>query len=263
MTDYFGSNDVNDVMYYTNNDRVWGFDLDDKLSAGVMYGGNGNDTYVVDSPSDLVVELPDQGMDRVISTIADYALPNNVEYLNLFNFSLPGYQGFSTQNGTGNSLDNAILGNSARNVLRGMGGSDLLEGQGGNDDLYGGQGEDYIYGTGVKTGGNGEIDNLWGDAGADRFFLGSQANDVVFYARVDAVDDYAVIKDFELNVDKVVLHGTSSQYQIGTNPYGSGVGIYYKTYNQGPVTELIGIIEGSAFTPSTVSINNTNIFSFG
>ena len=71
-----------------------------------------------------VIENASEGSDSIESS-ASYALPDNVESLAL--------TGTAAINGTGNSLNNAIVGNSASNVLTGAGGSDTLMGGAGND----------------------------------------------------------------------------------------------------------------------------------
>lgn len=259
MTDYFGNN-LDNTMVYTNNDRVWGYEGSDYLSAGNMYGGNGDDTYLVDHPSDLVVENAGEGRDKVISFLPDYTLTNNVENLNLSFWSFGGYTP-SSQNGTGNSLDNVIQGNRANNMLRGEGGHDFLDSGAGSDTLRGGSGDDHLWGTSSLSMGTDEIDILWGGSGSDYFWLGSQALDNVFYATLGGVQERAEIKDFEIGVDKVVLHGSVDNYALGSNPYGSGIGIYYKTYYEGPVQELIGTMEGANVNLQTISLSNSNIFS--
>ena len=46
-----------------------------------MYGGSGNDTYVVDNANDIINEMEGQGTDRVFSQINSYTLPDYVEEL--------------------------------------------------------------------------------------------------------------------------------------------------------------------------------------
>ncbi len=89
-----------------------------------LAGGAGNDTYILDSSGDLVVELAGEGSDTVISS-ASYALTANVENLTL--------TGAQSVNGTGNGGSNVILGNAGDNVLDGQSGDDLLVGGAGND----------------------------------------------------------------------------------------------------------------------------------
>jgi Ca2+-binding RTX toxin-like protein len=103
-------------------------------SSNAMVGSIGNDQFLVDHINDTVTELPDQGIDSVLSSIT-YTLGANVENLTL--------TGVIDLNGTGNDLNNRIIGNSGANRLDGAGGSDTLEG-GAGDDFYVVSGSDDI-----------------------------------------------------------------------------------------------------------------------
>ncbi len=94
-------------------------------AANVLTGGAGNDTYVIGA-GDTVVELANQGTDRV-ATDQSYTLGANVENLTL--------TGTANLNGTGNTLNNVLTGNSGNNVLDGQAGADTLVG-GAGDDTY-------------------------------------------------------------------------------------------------------------------------------
>jgi serralysin len=113
--------------------------LDGGEGADRLVGGKGNDTYIVDNVGDVVVELLNEGVDTVKSSI-DYTLTDNVENLTL--------TGSGAINGTGNALNNIITGNNLANVLDGGAGVDQLIGGDGNDtylvDLV-------IKGTGAKA----------------------------------------------------------------------------------------------------------------
>lgn len=102
-----------------------------------MFGGSGNDTYVVDNPGDVVSEGMDEGVDTVRSSIS-YTLGANLENLVL--------TGTSAIDGTGNELNNLLVGNAADNVLFGGAGDDTLIGNAGDDLLDGGEGNDYLLG---------------------------------------------------------------------------------------------------------------------
>jgi trimeric autotransporter adhesin len=98
-----------------------------------MSGGNGNDTYYVNSLKDVVVEakplLADpllSGIDTVIASIS-YKLTLNVERLIL--------TGAGNLTGTGNDLANEIIGNTKANILDGGKNADTLRG-GAGDDIY-------------------------------------------------------------------------------------------------------------------------------
>lgn len=121
-----------DVLHgLAGNDLLIGY-----AGADELRGGAGNDLYYVDHAGDTVVELPDQGRDRVRSTV-DHTLADNVEDLRLAGAAVTG---------TGNALDNQIFGTSGDNFLYGLGGDDELRGQSGIDRLEGGADADTVYG---------------------------------------------------------------------------------------------------------------------
>lgn len=99
--------------------------LDGGLGADTMIGGLGNDTYHVDNALDIVMELPDEGYDTIISQV-DYTLAKNAEHLIL-------EAGSNATHATGNELDNHIIGNEADNVIDGGTGIDEMIGGNGND----------------------------------------------------------------------------------------------------------------------------------
>ena len=103
--------------------------LDGGSGNDIMIGGAGNDVFVVDSLSDLVIEIAGEGTDEVRVALATvggaYKLAGNIENAILTNtvaFNL-----------TGNGLNNTLTGNDAANVLNGGAGADTLIGGGGND----------------------------------------------------------------------------------------------------------------------------------
>ncbi len=97
--------------------------LDGGLGADTLQGGKGNDTYIVDDANDEVVELANEGIDTVKSSV-DHSLDDNVENLILL---------AGATSGTGNTLRNSITGNAADNVLDGGKEVDTLAGGAGND----------------------------------------------------------------------------------------------------------------------------------
>lgn len=104
-----------------------------------MLGGSGDDTYMVDSTSDSVTELADEGVDTVRSSVA-YVLGDYVENLVL--------TGSGSVAGAGNALANTLTGNSGGNALRGFEGNDYIDGGSGNDTMIGGAGDDtYVVGS--------------------------------------------------------------------------------------------------------------------
>jgi Ca2+-binding RTX toxin-like protein len=131
------------------DDNLFGEEGNDVLNGGAgvdtMVGGNGNDVYLVDRYSlipfmeqdrDVVIEVPNAGVDTVESYVPYYELTANVE-----NLVLKGDAGglfFGGGNGAfgiGNDLDNLIIGSDRGNYLDGRGGSNTLQG-GQGDDIY-------------------------------------------------------------------------------------------------------------------------------
>jgi len=102
-----------------------------------LSGGDGNDAYVIETIGDLIIETnanaASGGTDRVVTSLANTTLTDNVENLFLVGAAI---------NGTGNTLNNIIAGNAGANVLDGAGGNDSLVGAAGNDTLTGGLGAD-------------------------------------------------------------------------------------------------------------------------
>ncbi|HWR53978.1 MAG TPA: M10 family metallopeptidase C-terminal domain-containing protein [Bryobacteraceae bacterium] len=101
--------------------------LDGKGNWDTMSGGLGDDTYVVNTAYDSVIENADEGTDTVLSS-ATYTLSANVENLTL--------TGTANIKGTGNDLNNTLTGNSGNNSLNGGSGADVLIGGLGNDTYF-------------------------------------------------------------------------------------------------------------------------------
>ncbi|HEY6897347.1 MAG TPA: calcium-binding protein, partial [Rhodocyclaceae bacterium] len=159
-----------------------GGDGNDSLDGGVgvdkLVGGAGDDTYTVDSPLDLIVEVAGQGSDTVNSTALSFVLAANVDNLV--------FTGTGNFIGTGNGDANSITGGSGNDTLNGLAGNDVLIGGAGNDILSGGNDNDTL------IGGSGN-DTMTGGAGSDLF---------VFDTLPPAADK---IVDFAVGSDKVVL----------------------------------------------------------
>src|SRR5262249_1858782 len=117
----------------------------------------GKGGYRADDSGDKIGESGGSAdVDTVQSTIA-YILGSNLENLTL--------TGTAAIDGTGNSLNNALLGNDKANTLSGLAGNDTLNGEGGRDLLMGGAGNDGI--VGERDG-----DTLVGGSGNDIFVFG-------------------------------------------------------------------------------------------
>ncbi|GLK78893.1 calcium-binding protein [Methylopila turkensis] len=103
--------------------------IDGGAGGDIMRGGHGDDTYIVDSVADQVIEGVGRGLDTVVANVS-YTLSANVE-----NLELTETAGAAT--GVGNELANRITGNAHANTLHGGDGDDVLIGGGGADRLYG------------------------------------------------------------------------------------------------------------------------------
>jgi Ca2+-binding RTX toxin-like protein len=127
-------------------DKLFGGNGNDTLNGGAgldadqFTGGAGDDTYVIDLPTDLITETSTGGTaDLVRSTATSYTLAAFVENLVL--------DGTAAISATGNTLNNVMTGNAAANSLSGSAGNDTLNGGLGNDVLIGGAGNDSLNGS--------------------------------------------------------------------------------------------------------------------
>jgi Ca2+-binding RTX toxin-like protein len=149
--------------------------IDGGGGADEMWGEKGNDTYIVDSVGDKVVEFGADGNDTVRTSVS-FALTVDqyVETLRTTNDA-----GIAAIDLGGNQIGNLIVGNAGANRLDGKGGDDRLEGGGGGDLLYSGEGLDQLFGGGGNDGlffgaqfGAGDVAN----GGADTDTLALQGN---------------------------------------------------------------------------------------
>ncbi len=204
--DYLAGGDGNDRMWGGNgsdslyggagNDRIWGGNGNDYISGdggfdylfggaggdrltgyanSRLYGGTGDDTYLIGQPGATVIEKANEGVDNV-TAYSSYTLGENIEG-GIFD----GFQGINTPPlyliGTGNNSANELtLYYSGK--LSGEGGNDRLNGSSGVDTLEGGSGNDIIRGLE----GN---DYLFGDAGAD-YLTGGTGTDRAVYTSAKA-----------------------------------------------------------------------------
>ena len=160
--------------------------------AGVdtLSGGDGNDAYVIETIGDLIIETNANaatgGTDRVVTSIANTTLTDNVENLLLVGAAI---------NATGNTLNNIIAGNAGANVLDGAGGNDSLHGAAGNDTLNGGAGNDTLNGAD----GN---DTIIGGLGGDIFRFDSALNTA---ANRDVITDFSLAQGDRIQLENAVF----------------------------------------------------------
>ncbi len=174
----FGDAGANTLWGGDGYDVLAGFDGDDVIHGGTgaaneLYGGAGNDRYVVEA-EDTIVEQAGEGVDLVETGLARFRLSANVE-----NLTYTGTTGFE---GQGNAGDNVIRGTTARDVLIGFDGNDILYGgSGAANELYGGAGDDYYVveaGDTIVEAENSGADSV--EARLNVFYLGANIENLVF-----------------------------------------------------------------------------------
>jgi Ca2+-binding RTX toxin-like protein len=206
----FGGDQNDDLQGGANNDELFGGNGNDTLDGGEgddklfgqadydiliggsgrdtldngeeMYGGFGDDTYIVRTTGLELGESPDGGLDGVFSFVS-FELPESIEGLVL-------EEDPDAINGFGNGSNNIISGNDYANDLRGFDGRDTLVGGGGNDTLRGGNHDDTLIGLdGDDTlRGDGGNDMMEGGLGDDDYFVNS-LDDVVLEFAGEGFDD--------------------------------------------------------------------------
>ena len=128
--DFTGDNTNNILNGTAGNDILSGLAGNDTLNGGggidILIGGLGNDTYVVDTVTDVITELSSEGTDTIESSVT-FSLANLAQIENLT------LTGTGNLNGTGNTQNNVMRGNSGNNILNGGAGIDQLTGGLGSD----------------------------------------------------------------------------------------------------------------------------------
>ena len=107
--------------------------------ADKLFGGTGNDVYIVTDASDVVTEYGGEGLDEVRTTLSSYTLGADVEQLT--------YTGKGAFTGAGTGLNIRLTGGDGGNKLTGADGRDVLTGGAGADSLVGGAGNDSFIGA--------------------------------------------------------------------------------------------------------------------
>jgi Ca2+-binding RTX toxin-like protein len=164
--------------------RLTGLGGNDTLDGGIddltdtLAGGAGNDTYILRSAGDRIIELVGEGSADTIRSGVSLTLAAGVEVERLTTLNT---QWTVAQNLTGNAFAQVIVGNAGANRLDGGGGADTLNGGLGRDVLIGGLGVDRLAG---------------GDSLRDQFLFRSIA---------EAGD---IITDFDA-ADQIVLEGSA------------------------------------------------------
>jgi Ca2+-binding RTX toxin-like protein len=153
--------------------------LDGGAGLDLLAGGLGNDTYIVDSLGDLVIEETNEGTDQVQARVS-YKLGDNVENLTLL--------GTTNLSAFGNGLANVLTGNAGSNLINGGAGTDTASFANATAavtvslalataQVTGGSGTDTLIGIENLTGSN-YNDRLTGTTGANSL-NGLAGNDIL------------------------------------------------------------------------------------
>jgi serralysin len=171
--------------------------LNGGAGADSMTGGAGNDTYYVDNVGDTIVELVGEGSDTVVSSAPVVVLGN---YGNVENATLaPG--GYF------------IYGSASGNILTGNAVSNVIVSGLGADYAYGEAGDDYLYGdTGAHTGGDGQVDYLFGGFGNDSYHIDDSFDYIVESggAGIDFANQWLSSYVLPANVEQLWMFGAAS-----------------------------------------------------
>ncbi len=175
----FGQSNNNVLDGRGGADTIFGGDGKDTLDGrdggtaarDELYGGRGDDVFLVDDVLDAVIENINEGRDRVESSV-NFTLGTHVEDLFLSGTAI---------NGVGNRSDNLIRGNDQPNVLDALLGNDSVFGGGGGDTISGGEGKDELHGQAGNDSilGGGGDDMITGNDGADTL-RGGGGNDRIY-----------------------------------------------------------------------------------
>lgn len=130
--------------------------LDGKVGADILKGLGGNDTYIVDNVTDVVIEAAGQGNDTVMTSVS---------------YKLGAGQSIETLQTTGGTTAVSLTGNELNQAIIGNAGLNFIDGGFGNDTLTGGSGADsFTFDTPLNATGN--VDRITDFApGTDKILL--------------------------------------------------------------------------------------------
>ena len=196
--------------------------------ANTLTGGAGNDTYVVQDTTDVVVEVANEGIDTVQSSVT-FVLGAEVENLVL--------TGTAAINGTGNALNNLIVANAGNNILSGGLGTDTVSFAGSSSGVSvslalttaqttGGSGSDTLSGFENIVGSSFAdnlvdaigVNTLTGGAGNDTYTI-QDLGDVIVENAGEGTDtvNSSVSYTLSANVENLTLTGGSATNGAGND----------------------------------------------
>ena len=238
ITGTSGDDDITGTDKYA--DYIRGLNGNDTLRGGngndFVRGGNGNDVisgdHIVENTTvsnDLLIG--GNGNDQLFGRIGDDYLVAGNDNDQLFGGS--GGDRLYGGNGDDQLFGGIVEGDVAN---RGPDRKDRLYGGAGNDYLSGAEGDDFLLGAKWSSKGAGEVDIMEGGQGRDRFILGDRAS--AYYTQGGANQDFAIILDFEVGIDRIRLHGSADDYVLG---YDSTENATALGYLGGGSYEFIGV----------------------
>ncbi len=245
-----GGNDLIDGR--AGNDEING-----NNGADTLLGGTGNDKFTTegnDSASDFVDG--GAGIDVIDYTFLNLvvgAAGVNVD-LRLTGAQDTGAAGVDTivnvENLIGGIRNDVLNGSDGANNINGGAGNDVISGNGGNDIVNGFTGSDIVVGgagddvvDGGMTGSMGEMDMLYGGAGADRFFFASVGSS--WTGSNDQIMDFSAVEGDKIDIHGVFLNGGA--VVIGLTPTFIGAAAFSGVAGQLQVK--------TTFDPSTSLVN--------
>lgn len=266
-----GTNKSDKIAGLGGNDTIQGANGADTLSgdqgsdsiygqAGndLLYGGEGSDRLKGDSGNDLLRGGSGNdyleggaGKDRLFGHSGNDQLRGGSSQ-----DTLDGGQGNDSIYGDGDhdlllgrDGNDRLYGGSGRDMLVGHKGNDTMFGGSGNDSLYGGDGRDVLTGIAANSStSKSQKDTLNGGSGGDLFVLGNKSQPFYNDGKNNTLGkgDYAHIQGYEVaKGDRILLHGSASEYSLGSSPTGtpSGQAIFLKTPG---IDELVAIVSGAS-----------------
>ena len=243
-----GGDDLLDSGYagwfYYNRTSLFFSLTDSEASSGIdtLVGGDGSDTYIINSSQDRIIESFGPGLDEVRALVS-YTLAGDGYIEDLVAISA------SANSLKGNDIDNRIEAFAGTNsTLDGGDGADVLVGKSGNDSLYGGLGSDLLQGglgDDTLNAGNDSLnaDYMQGGLGNDLYILN---NSPAFIEEglnegIDAVQasaDYTL----DLNVENLIIVGSASVKGTGNelDNFISGNSVANTLYGLAGADTLVG-----------------------
>ena len=212
----------------------------DVLSSNRLAGGTGNDTYVVYSAADQIIEFAGEGTDTVRSSVSQL-LGEHLENLTL--------TGSAAIAGAGNAQSNLIIGNGAANLLSGDLGNDRLLGASGDDLLFGGEGAD------ILAGGDG-ADRLSGGGGRDILIFTTSELGTSIAGEHDVVTDFQ--RGDLIDISALYADTTFGGLRAGKASQVATLDGYKAIYfSSGGSTFLVGDTDGIAGADFAIELSGT------